>query len=266
MDHANKLPAAGCAGALAQYAPPLSHCPNRPSGPLVIMAGQGKTGTSSLASVLRSFGYTVGHWQTHLCPNKATLSTSRCDRSSLAWDQALAQMLNDSPRHYSSVDWCKMLMDIGAIGDVPVSSLFPFIFARHSNARVILTVRDSTSWVSRRADWSGVSGWADPAPFGWISWPSAGQAFRSAQQNHSQPQPRKVQNIREYIEHVGTTASAWAYFAEMALVACLVPASQLTILDVFDNTTDKKRWRAVGRAVGRAVPHNPGKFWGPNIG
>ena len=258
-------------GGLFRYAPPRSACTGR-KAPLVIMAGEGKTGTSSITIALVELGFSVGHFYDHLCPREplhagAARRRAResCENSSKAWKQAHKLMMHTPPSQYHAVDWCAALRHVGAIGDVPVPEIFPFLFAQHSDARVVLTVRNSVDWFSRRAGW-GRSGraktganWSDPAPLGWVSWESAAQAYITAKPTSSGARP--TQNVDEFMRHLGGTASAWAYFAQLTLVACLVPAEQLLIFDLFNgNATDAERWSRLGRLLQLWVPPNPGKF------
>ena len=127
-------------------------------------------------------------------------------------------MMHTPPSQYHAVDWCAALRHVGAIGDVPVPEIFPFLFAQHSDARVVLTVRNSVDWFARRAGW-GRSGraktganWSDPAPLGWVSWESAAQAYITAKPTSSGARP--TQNVDEFMRHLGGTASdAGAYCA-----------------------------------------------------
>ena len=197
-------------------------------------------------------------------------------------------MMRTPPVNYSSVDWCAVLREVGAVGDVPVPALFPFLFAAHSDAIVLLTVRDSMTWVTKRVEWGREGGdaaafvgaprahharpqnsWSDPAPFGWLTWHSAGSAYGLIADSAAHGE--KVQNIEEYAGHLGVAAAAWTHFAQMALVACLVPPQQLTVINFFDEGgatnssgggADAEHWRLIGAAVNRSwlLPADPGRF------
>lgn len=139
--------------------------------------------------------------------------------------------------------------------------LFPFLFARHSDALVILTVRDSQEWFERRVAWSGGQNKtsSDPAPLSWIS----GNEVRCAYSTRSS----KVQNVDEYMNRLGNTAAAWTFWAQAALTACLVPPAQLLLFDLFsDNQTDADHWRTLARFVNRTAPTQPLPFHGRCIG
>ena len=103
----------------------------RTSGrPLVIGAGEGNTGTSTVAALLTRMGMRVLHFN----------------------DPAiLRKLFNTEPSEYANIDFPSLFAPYDAVLDTPVPQLFPFILAAFPNARVVYSVRDPMEWVENRS-------------------------------------------------------------------------------------------------------------------
>ena len=116
---------------------------------LIVGAGEGTSGTSSLARVL------VEHFR---------LRVMHADSSPLAWE-TLARMASVEPSEYGGIDFVRLLEPFDAVLDTPVAQLFPFILAAFPRARVLHTVRDAHDWVAHRSEFRGT-----PKPFAaWLA-------------------------------------------------------------------------------------------------
>ena len=249
-------------------APEVRPCRGR-ARPLVIGAGNGNTGTSTVAWALSRFGLVSVHWDVVLCPDQ--MAEAECARRQASWKRAHATMNTLHPSRYASYDWCELLRDLDAINDMPVADLAPFIYAAHPDAAVVLTLRNATEWVVRREAYTARSPvFANAAPMGWITWDSVQKANRAGARVQP-PQADKVQNTREYLKRLGVTASAWAYFAQIATIACIVPPHRLLAIDFFNTGEHSHRgvdsralWRQLGGLVGMPLPvEAKGPFRGP---
>jgi len=97
---------------------------------LVVGAGEGTTGTRSLAAGLRMLGMRVLHWS----------------------DPGLMELLAQTePENYVDLDFVQLLYKYDAVLDLPIAQFFPYILAAFPMARVIHTVRDPLEWTIRRA-------------------------------------------------------------------------------------------------------------------
>jgi hypothetical protein len=122
---------------------------------------------------------------------------------------------------------------------VPISQLFPFLYAAHSDARVVLTVQNSVEWYHQRAqEHHGLHA----APFYWMMERSLSQIYPKlaigsdlgsiflggASLELLERQAAKSPSVAS----VGWATSqcgravAWSYVTEMALTMCTVPPSR----------------------------------------
>ena len=112
---------------------------------LIIVAGEGKTGTDSIARTLASFGMCVGHW------NKAYNCTKG---KAHQWFRAQNHIMDAKPEVYGSIDYHRLLNGIDAVADVPIPTVFPFLYdALKTRSFVILSTRPSNEWAQRRYAW-----------------------------------------------------------------------------------------------------------------
>ncbi len=94
------------------------------------------------------------------------MATTECNRRSQAWRDFRSAVWRLKPHQLASFDYCGALRDVDAVADVPIPQLMAFLFASHSDARVILTARSSSEWYPRRVQWKGGT---DMAPFFWFT-------------------------------------------------------------------------------------------------
>ena len=189
---------------------------------LIIVAGEGKTGTDNISKTLASFGMCVGHW------NKAYNCTKG---KAHQWFRAQNHIMDAKPEVYGSIDYHRLLNGIDAVADVPIPTVFPFLYdALKTRSFVILSTRPSNEWAHRRYNW-GLRGeelkifHADPIPLQY---------------------PRNYSLRERYKLHVSTfndtpiSTGAHAYAAYNAYVRSTVPRDRLLDIDMFSNRSSNK--------------------------
>ena len=120
---------------------------------LIIVAGEGKTGTLNISTTLASLGLCVGHWnRTHNCS----------DAQQRQWTRAFDCIMNLPPEYYGALDYALLFNGIDAVADTPIPTVFPFLFAALPRSLVILSTRPSVEWAERRFRWRPDH--ADPIP------------------------------------------------------------------------------------------------------
>lgn len=122
------LPTAPGFSALHELHEYMAHHNRTSERPLIIGAGEGRTGTRSVAVALREMGLRVMHW-----------------------NSVAQNLLRLSPTQLADVDWPERLASYDAVLDTPIPDLTPFLLAAFPNARVILTERDALEWSTRRS-------------------------------------------------------------------------------------------------------------------
>ena len=180
-----------------------------PLAGFIIVAGEGKTGTDSIARTLASFGMCVGHWsKTYNCSKHA----------SHQWMRARNYTMDAKPEVYGSIDYSRLLNGIDAVSDVPIPTVFPFLYeALKARSVVILSTRPSNEWAQRRYNWR--EDHADPIPLQY---------------------PRNYSLRERYNLHVSTfndtpiSTGAHAYAAYDAYVRNTVPRDRLLEIDMFN--------------------------------
>ena len=186
-----------------------------PLAGFIIVAGEGKTGTDSIARTLASFGMCVGHWsKTYNCSKHA----------SHQWMRARNYTMDAKPEVYGSIDYSRLLNGIDAVADVPIPTVFPFLYdALKTRSVVILSTRPSNEWAQRRYNWR--EDHADPIPLQY---------------------PRNYSLRERYKLHVSTfndtpiSTGAHAYAAYNAYVRNTVPHDRLLEIDMFSNRSSNK--------------------------
>lgn len=235
-----------CDNFVAKFAPPAANtCAEleQRDRPLIIVAGDGRTGTGGLARAISMLGLRVSHrGQVYECAGRGPHPV---DGSSCDWavnpdpavaqhQQELSELLVSLPSsEYDGFDWCRFGY-VDAIEDEPIPQLFPLIYRAHGdNTKVILTVRNATEWVERRDQWLsyGAKGVSDVAPL------AAG--FASSVANATLM--RDGASLHEMRSH-SAALTAYSYMAMSALAICLVPRQNLLVLNVFEQS-DAELWR-----------------------
>jgi len=219
---------------------PIINCAR--SSPLIIGAGQGSTGTRSLANALGRFGLITVHYNRIFCN---TRRESDCPVEH--WRHTWLELLNLHPSKYHLYDYCKAFAPFDAVLDTPIPELLPFIYANHGNgSKVILTIRDSMEWVRHRASKFP----RDLAPFGMTH---AISAFNVRAQNT----PATNARLKTLASSTSTVVPAWLYMAQIALVTCIVKRSDLLILNLW-RESDSTAWMKLAAFLdkgSRALPN-----------
>ena len=199
-----------------------------PLAGFIIVAGEGKTGTDSIARTLASFGMCVGHWsKTYNCSKHA----------SHQWMRARNYTMDAKPEVYGSIDYSRLLNGIDAVSDVPIPTVFPFLYeALKPRSVVILSTRPSNEWAHRRYDWGihlATNGRREDTPGGFFD-PIPLQY------------PRNYSLRERYKLHVSTfndtpiSTGAHAYAAYNAYVRNTVPRDRLLEIDMFSNRSSNE--------------------------
>ena len=189
---------------------------------LIIVAGEGKTGTDNISKTLASFGMCVGHW------NKAYNCTKG---KAHQWFRAQNHIMDAKPEVYGSIDYHRLLNGIDAVADVPIPTVFPFLYdALKTRSFVILSTRPSNEWAQRRYEWAqrmGAEKIFDPIPLQY---------------------PRNYSLRERYKLRVSTfndtpiSTGAHAYAAYNAYVRSTVPRHRLLEIDMFSNKSSYKAY------------------------
>lgn len=111
----------------------------------IIVAGEGKTGTTEIAKILGSLGMCVGHWDTTF-----NCSLTQHDR----WLYAFNYIMDSKPEQYSRINYLNLLHGIDGVSDVPIPTVFPFLYHSMNHSFVILNTRNSYNWAHRRHQWT----------------------------------------------------------------------------------------------------------------
>lgn len=103
---------------------------------LVVGAGLGRTGTSSLRDALNILGYKTYHWSELMKPENFG--------DYQKWDR----LINDKEFSPNKQVWNKLFIDKGynACTDQPSSLFYKELYRKYPKAKFILTVRDSEKW------------------------------------------------------------------------------------------------------------------------
>jgi hypothetical protein len=132
--------------------------------------------------------------------------------------------MDAKPEVYGSIDYSRLLNGIDAVSDVPIPTVFPFLYeALKARSVVILSTRPSNEWAHRRYNWR--EDHADPIPLQY---------------------PRNYSLRERYKLHVSTfndtpiSTGAHAYAAYNAYVRNTVPHDRLLEIDMFSNRSSNK--------------------------
>ena len=198
----------------------------RPSQkPIVIVAGQGTTGTTWVAQTVSVIiNRTVGHYSQTFAPQTVWSESVHGE-----WIHALSRLdatLHGHRRdtdHLETFDFDKWLpKHIWGIADTPIPDIFPYIFRSFPNAQVILTTRNAAEWVRKRES-------KHP--------PQTGNAAVLPFASHFLPNWAKNQRILPTLVWPSADRMAHStlmYEVHNILVRCMVPPEQLLELNVFE--------------------------------
>ena len=116
--------------------------------PLVIVAGEGTTGThvaghiSAVLTMLQRAPSDVLHW--HDLYSNGTKTKE--DPRAIALHDALFDL---EPTQRDGFDY-RLYDGVGGVADTPIPQYFAYIYRQYPRAKVILTERDPTAWVTSR--------------------------------------------------------------------------------------------------------------------
>eukprot|EP01138_Halocafeteria_seosinensis_P014487 gb/GECG01014790.1/.p1 GENE.gb/GECG01014790.1/~~gb/GECG01014790.1/.p1 ORF type:complete len:336 (+),score=19.75 gb/GECG01014790.1/:1-1008(+) len=111
--------------------------------PLIIIAGEGTTGTKALAKALTHFDLVVGHNLRTFCPH-------RCSQHVEAkWLKVVGQMSTNTLATAKNVDF-RLFEEFDAISDQPVGAFLPALLKAFPKAKILLNTRELREWSRRR--------------------------------------------------------------------------------------------------------------------
>ena len=204
--------------------------------PLVIVAGEGKTGTSSVALALAMLGLRAQHNSlVYKCVDGSDGPCMQLQQGSNPHNP-FSELMTLPLRHYSSYDYCRNFDFLDSYADMPMSTFTPFIVAANGpGTKVILTVRSPEAWAKRRAGWWRETGWDDAAPF--------------APFLRGNGAPAVVPALLDVEDSWGArgvyqkspAALEVLYTAQLAMYSCLVAPEDLLVVDVAAESGDAPR-------------------------
>jgi hypothetical protein len=224
-----------------QHAPrPHSYCPPRQK-PLYLLAGQGKTGSSSLSHALTMLGLVTAHYA---CAKRCN-STAWCEANRVVVDGPLTRdyihqriKLEELPKKSYSTTTSFCFDDrYDAVADTPMAEFAPYIYQMHrpGDVKVVLSVKDPVEWLAKRTDHSakdhGTDG-LDAAPFALAFLGGVGSTLKRSEM----PAWATVASVHAR----APIAGAYLSLAQQLLIMCMVRPRDLLVVDVAEesrNTT-----------------------------
>lgn len=113
--------------------------------PLIVVAGIGTTGTRWLSQRIYELGYEIGHWEMMYTTNE-TLKRYWRDH---IWKSLMTFRLKHNATFIDFFDFT-VLDHVDGISDTPIQYILPWLLRSYPKARVILSERDTFSWVQSR--------------------------------------------------------------------------------------------------------------------
>ena len=244
--------------------------------PLAINAGQGKTGTSSIAGALAMLGLSSMHYKDYMhcadCVGDAPCSSPKpCTKLETTQDFAdfWHSLVTLPVERYSSFDYCSIFEPFDAYGDVPMDTFAPFVYAAHGpGTKVILTVRDPATWAERRVGFEEevTSKWRalyeklgtepsglhpverDYAPFGPFFEGHANASFDGDEDKLTKA--TRVKGVHDR----SPAAAQLLYLGELALLSCVIPREDLLVVDIAREAQDGPAlWHKLAGFVNRSI-------------
>ena len=207
--------------------------------PLVLNAGEGKTGTSSISVALAMLGlsavhqgmyYTCDTNATNVTTNRSTVvDCARVQQMALPYPPLYRQLEQLPIEDYESFDYCSKLNAFDSYSDTPFHIFTPHVYAAFGpGTKIIVTIRGAADWAHRRAEWDELLNATDVAPLSWIFTKRVGD-------------PKKKDDLREGV--VGTYSASpaaleYAYLAELSMLSCIARAEDLLFINVANETKD----------------------------
>jgi len=229
----------------------------------IIIAGEGKTGTETMATVLAMLGLQVAHFQSLIqCCSKednlplggAGLAGARCHRpangstcNGITWMTPylpytdLTNVWNSMPTSdFDTFDWCQLNV-ADAYADVPMPSLTPYLYDAYGpGTKIIITEVPAVEWTEKRSEWDISQVLNDSAPLGYMF----AQSINEAMANHS-----IESEVTSYKR--SKSANAYAYIAERALIECVVRQEDVLRVNIAEEADDpQKLWKKISDFLG----------------
>ena len=217
----------GCYHSIGKSMSSLHGSCNTRQKPLVIMAGQGKTGTMSMSIALTMLGLKTAHFDCVTtckppmhsgCPPPHIITNKKLGTQYRQFKRQIYQIQNRA--QLEKIDVCQQLDGIDAVGDVPMNQVTPYLYHAYGpGTKVILTILKPTDWVKARLKWMKGK---DAGPLGWLF---SGIDHPYAPYEHS---------VYEMVKGSkgSLKSAALAYLAETALLRCLIRPEDLLVVDL----------------------------------
>jgi len=251
-------PSALCASLVSQAPVPKKTCHGKRAAegrpPLVINAGEGKTGTSSISVALAMLGLDSVHQGMHYTctgtPSGGRPQQQSCQtlwmNASDAYPPLYLQLMELPIEAYEEFDYCAAFDKHDAYADTPFHVFAPHVYAAAGpGTKVIVTVKAVRQWAKRRAAWDLDQNTSDVAALGWM--------FRenvSIPRDAQSLQPTDVMSVANR----SLAALEYAYIAELAMLTCLVNEDDLLLVDLEREGADPpKLWAKLANFIGRTT-------------
>jgi len=232
-----------CASLAAQLPTPKIRCDTRRNRtaagrpPLVILAGEGKTATSSVALAVAMLGLRSQHnTAEYVCLDRSDgPCTALWERENVPYNP-FVDLVTLPLAEYDRFDYCSKFQHMDSYADTPMSTFAPAILAANGpGTKVIVTVRTPVEWAERRAGWWTESGFDDAAPFAPLFHGGALPLPAGADIDDTW--------TARGVYRRSHAALATLYTAQLAMYSCIVPPEDLLVIDVAAEFKDSpKLW------------------------
>jgi len=274
--------AAACSQLALELPPVAVQCAPRPQ-PLVVLAGEGTTGTRSMAAALANLGMRVAHYDelwtccqnngpsawvqdptnVTLCARavegkpcrflqetshagaKATPS-STLGASNLRYSALRDEVQRLSRSEYQAFDWCRF-GEWDVVADTPLSSITPMLYSAFGpGTRVLVTQVNASKWAedrTKRQTQSIGQSLSNAAPLAFMFSKDIDAAIKPGANNTF----NQAVNYRE-----SPMINQLAYLAERALITCTTRADDLLTVNVESQAAAQpdELWKSVAGFVG----------------
>jgi len=223
---------------------PPAHAFANSTKPLIIMAGEGFTGTRGVHAAVAQLGFVSAHWDQVMVPSRGT--PFRAERDPVLTERFVTIRRFLTQLKLGSHIWrhtdFRMFDFVDCVSDLPITQFFPFLFAAYPYAKVILTVRDPNKWAKQRSKkWSRT----DPAPLQTM-FHTVGDAV------HMNTSVGTMNWRSPYVLQL-------LYVMHNLMVMCMVPKEQLLVLNVFEEEPPTL-WARLARFLDATPPPTRSAF------
>mmetsp|Transcript_23682 Transcript_23682/g.38024 ORF Transcript_23682/g.38024 Transcript_23682/m.38024 type:complete len:241 (+) Transcript_23682:983-1705(+) len=184
---------------------------------IVIGAGEGTTGTHTVAELIHQFHpdkkRPVVHWN-DIYGNFKEHSQKYNDTMRM-WRKDYWSLITIKPEDLPTYNFT-ILEKYAGMADSPFPQLFPYIYRQFPNAKVILSIREPFEWVSKRMNHE-----KSPIPFADITMGS-----------HSSVINKEV-HANVLTVRAPPASSALLFSLHNALIRCMVRPGKLLVIDLF---------------------------------